>query len=38
MLGKKSKKELTKIAYDRMKVLDEELVNDSKGWKTALLR
>ena len=33
-----STKELTKIAYDRMKVLDEELVNDSKGWKTALLR
>ena len=33
-----SSKELYKIAYDRMKVLDKELADDRKGWKRLLLR
>lgn len=33
-----SSKELYKIAYDRMKVLDKELADDRKGWKKLLLR
>ena len=33
-----SSKELYKIAYDRMKVLDKELADDRKGWKRLILR